>query len=1471
MPLGPPAAMPSPKTQPVQGLPAESSKDSLTFKMDMSIKVDAPVGAMSISPCSRDVVLASRQGLHIIDLDNPYDPPRFLQHLTAWSVADVQWSPHASHPNWVVSTSNQNAIVWNLAMPASKSIEFVLKSHTRAISDINFSAHDPHTLATCSIDSFVHCWDLRTYQRPALSFCDWFAGATQVKFNRRDEHILASAHDKYVYIWDTRMGAKELRKITAHSTKIYGLDWNRTRKTGFLTCALDKSVRFWDYEKTPSSDIPDQVIHTAFPVWRARHTPFGWGVMTMPQRGDTSLYMWDSRAVRASKEPIHKFDGHTDNVKEFVWRWRGGDQDDRDDREFQLISWGLDRELRLWEVDKELTAKVGHDPNKKLRFRITRKGAKYQTYRNEEAIQRAHANELREAAKGIPKFTLTTDGRITPRSGIANGEGGISLLSGTGLGQQLNGTQGLGMAKRLSEDRRFEKSLAGTREGGFMRTRRKTRTEMNPIAWMRGVKIGRKVSEHGQEGSRTSAQGADFTSSWEAPEKLGDEVSYVGSKFRNVKFEKVNIAQRVCTFSLTGPWGVDHRWIFIRAQASFPEGYPTDGESIPEFQLEKTNIIPEEHVELIDIQLKRIASARVSRKRVCLEACLSYLLGEHPADGPLMGSDRDDESTTDDEEIVNISSHGDDEEGMTSHIHRTDQASVPLPTACGVTWSPDGRLICFFPPKEERPKFSLFSTLSMGDNERARGPNGNRMFEGFGRLFLDNAGRDTDTGENGSDSSFSSDSSDADTTIHPGATIGWNLRNVPTHITRGFKRGRSTDRSTQRSTGTGVKTVTAISKGKTLVSIHDMSHLLPAKQSLAVDYRIGEGPEVCRYNAEVAKKHGYPELADIWCLLEMVLCNDVPLNIYQNPKDRFGNWGDKVMVVAKRAALEKSRRDSGLGLDLDDDSDFERMDDVEFWGKVKWGAHPMGGGWLIPQIFAYFESIGDVQMLAMLSCVLTDSEASSGKNHLTETRAIDIPDSKRRSSVSRDYYPNVEMIVQSQQAAFSISPAHHSVSLTPIGPSGSYSSSPGRHFGSDPTHTLAFSAGTTPPGHLFDYGLYSLSSSPEVHHHHTMGNFRRSNSNISANFSRALMGASNASPPSRRRPSPADSLVNAFATSSAVTWGAITTFGSGSKGAAERAVSETMTDDNSSESGDSEYSPDPIIVTMHNSKSFDTEANISSSLLDSSRGALYRAWRDTYANLLYAWGLQTRRLEILKFNSIAFAPSEFDPHQHHSTVSSSPNAGSVYPDFGRHTRRHQSTSSVIGSISRTVATAPAKWDGLEMAGCCNRCGAVLDVTSGAKGECKACKRRQLTMVCVICHTVVKGLYTPCLQCGHVCHAECHRSWFFDINRDEDEYESLEDEGGGMKEKADNVDEECPAGCGCVCVYGAEEKTDEQYSTQATGGSSLSTRGGRSGRPVGVTALESYGAAGMYVKGKGAVMYRPPLVETFSDPWGEHLW
>jgi WD repeat-containing protein 59 len=272
-------------------------------------------------------------------------------------------------------------------------IEHTLHAHTRAITDINFSAHHADILATCAVDGYVHCWDLRRARRPVMTFVDWDAGATQVKWNRQDGHILASSHDRWLRIWDDRKGAYPLRSIEAHSSKIYGVDWNRIRTTGIVTCSLDKSIKFWDYGN--EEDIPERVIRTDFPVWRARHTPFGWGLLAMPQDVPGKFHLYDRRKesnmADSSAPEVAVFPGHGDKqVKEFLWRSRGGITDDGiDNREFQLVSWGEDHELRLQRLDNHTLEAVGYLKGSQLRkkLNVTRKGAVYKTFRNIESSE----------------------------------------------------------------------------------------------------------------------------------------------------------------------------------------------------------------------------------------------------------------------------------------------------------------------------------------------------------------------------------------------------------------------------------------------------------------------------------------------------------------------------------------------------------------------------------------------------------------------------------------------------------------------------------------------------------------------------------------------------------------------------------------------------------------------------------------------------------------------------------------------------------------------------------------------------------------------------------------------------------------------------------------------------------------------------------------------------------------------------
>ncbi len=833
----------------------------------------------------------------------------------------MQWSPFAARNYWIVSTSNQKALVWNLELQTSRApIEHILHAHSRAITDINFSAHHPEMLATCAVDSFVHCWDLRHPARPAMTFCDWFAGATQVKWNRQDSHILASSHDRYLRIWDERKGAYPLRSIEAHATKIYGVDWNRTRPTGVATCSLDKTIKFWDYET--EEDVPERVIRTPFPVWRARHTPFGWGLLAMPQRGNHDLHLYDRRlsgemSRDAAPDAVHSFCGHLNQVKEFLWRSRGGIEDGVDNRDFQLVSWGTDRELRLHKIQPEHLRAVGYEKGKAARkqFNLTRQGASYRTFREPNTPPR-----LTENGRGVKPSDHP--------GGVAPNVRSAHALPGAGFLTTPSGMQGRNVAKK----------------------------GMSLITWMKGVKVGKREggSAYLRQSSRLSVRSSESRAStaWEVPESLGDEITHVGDKFKKVNFEGVDVNARCATVSLNGPWGANGRQVYVKMTITFPSGYPDTAE--PAFALEKTSSFDDESLERISNDIHAIAEAHTARHVGCLEAVLAYLLGERGLEESILSLHDDEfpslkgeESSSDEEDGVGLDFAGTQTQsldlGAADMIGSASaNANVPaIPKACGASWAHDGRLVCFFPTKEETK--SLLSTVTLRDNDRSsKTP---KVFEGFGRLYTDSPEAKKKrsstpalypSDSEGSYTCSSSSDSEEDIGILPD-------RFPPPIAWRGayarFQRSRSAERS-QQSGSVSATNKAGPPKPKSIVSMHGLHDLLPSKRELAEGYvMFGDGPSVCKHNAGVAAKHGYADLSDIWRLVGLILMNDLPLEVMPQPHRR-----EEILVLARRALVRIKRRDSGLDLAFDE---AEAVANPKLKSRVKWGGHPFASLWLI--------------------------------------------------------------------------------------------------------------------------------------------------------------------------------------------------------------------------------------------------------------------------------------------------------------------------------------------------------------------------------------------------------------------------------------------------------------------------------------------------------------------------------------------
>ncbi|KAL8787338.1 MAG: hypothetical protein Q9195_007797 [Heterodermia aff. obscurata] len=1159
---------------------------------------------------------------------------------------------------------------------ARSSIEHVLHAHTRAITDINFSAHHPDVLATCAVDSFVHCWDIRHPARPAITFCDWFAGATQVKWNRQESHIIASSHDKMLRIWDDRKGAYPLRSIEAHATKIYGIDWNRAEPHSLVTCSLDKTIKFWDYDS--ATNKPQKVIHTPFPVWRARHTPFGYGLLAMPQRGDCDLHLYDRRPPHDAQEgdaisPVCSFEGHDDRVKEFLWRPRGATTDGIDSREFQLVSWGSDKMLRLHQVNDGILATVGYQRGRKVKSKInvTRINAAYKTFR--EVVARSPI----EDPDVFERFSLLQSG--------------------------FNSSYDKGSRHGMSKELKIERGL---RDAGPARSmavaRNKDLVDMDPIAWMKGVKIGKRgTSPSGMRRNVSSIFSPKMMGDrlWETFESLGEEITYVGQKFAKVVFDEIDMLNRVVTLSLMGPWSSTGTSTWIKCRLQFPDSYPET--AAPLFAIKESPNTTDEQLKNIDHEIQSITKAYVARQFSSLEAIIHYLLGERDLnrsllwlaarpDGELDVPHNSAESSSDEDDQLQSSQIDMNENLIASNA----EYNVPLPKACGAFWADDGRLVCFFPPRQEKldpliGKLNLKTTSQKG------------VFEGFGRLdqvpVVTKRPSTFDTSDSGnSEFEFLSSSSNSSTSSYGANLSGQLFKSSMTWPLGALDNlhDQSVDES-YRSTGAGEN---PLGSSANYVSIHACHDLLPSKQKLAKEYIISKDhQESCSHNSRVAAEFGAQDTADIWSLVKLIIRKQIPFEVVQDyDKD------ESIVAAARRAVHPLQTRDSAIDLSYD------LAEDLPAAETVQWGGHPFGSRWLV-------DSLEPLGASTTSSCRPQDQWPSSIDSEYSENDA---------------FYP-------SAQVAHGLYSVDSSDLQTAIRPNGSTARS-----STSPSAASPLKESFTPaPRSIFpsidfkqsrttlerqDSQSTSLSVSPEQLRH-----VPRSNSNLASAFAASLSRpfsfstSTSSSPPTqpRKRLSPAGSYLGAHP---GVSWSTASIFSKTSTIAEDPGPAHSLSVSDVEEDIRPVHAPPVFKTKLKNQHQFPDDDSASIPLLNAENEWQYRAYRDAYAHMLFVWGLPIAMCEVLKYNG--------EPTK--TTTKSEPSDLAI----GKPTSHHH------------LAATQHQQQGLHITQTCPTCNSALP-----NGHtCPRCSTspRPRPLICLFCTSLIRGLASPCFSCGHVLHSSC---------------------------------------------------------------------------------------------------------------------
>ncbi|ODV61757.1 Mtc5p ASCRUDRAFT_56190 [Ascoidea rubescens DSM 1968] len=839
--------------------------NSSTFGQLITLTAVSSVTAMAISPWGRDVALAGRQGLYIIDLDDPFHSPRMIPHLTPWEVADIQWCPHPANSSWVVSTSNQKAIIWDLNKPSDSpdAHKHVLHGHSRAITDINFHTKNPNMLATCSVDSYVLIWDLRTKNEvPVLKCSDWRSGATQVKWNFINENIFASSHGSSFYIWDLRNKAQPLYNVQAHEAKINGLDFSKKNEHEIISASNDCTVKYWNYE---NSEEPFATIHTTFPVSRARHLPFGHGCGIMPLRGGhNSIYLCKrpvptpENKVFKLENPVHVFEGHRQPVCDFLWRSRYLN-DDILSSEYQLVTYSRDQKLILWPLNNSTYTRLSYSRNSSYDNHV------FNGKKNSKNGQFDYITYIDEPIDHTNNYNVTLE---------------------------------------------------------------KIRKNNINLKWISGISVGNNY--------------------------LGEEVSHVASMLKSkIRFEHINILKGILTFSLNSPIPSnantlmpekdenERDYLFLRISFKFPKTYPRKG--YPKFFIEDTKEI--DHQNLLDIRerLDVISKKYTQEYSVCIEPCLRYLLGftvsledmndtvTNPdinrVDDEINSFANDKYQYKDDNDLDNESVSDYDEINPKYDINRLlENVKIPSPIKSAGRWTASNELVCFnnFPDdimvtkvdgyimKTNKSKMSYQLKTVKVKNELLSLFNKDSGLESESDEVDDTDLRkywkdmcDLDTGSN-TDLGFMQ------------ASEGMNQFNFYP-IVGGIR------------AATNFNNKTIETNIKDIIGKVDFSHLIPSKKELAHNYRLlledYSADKIALYNSFVTSHYEYDELSDAWRAIHVALMKHPQAN---NKK-------------------------------------IEMNDDLQAFD---WEYYSNFTDELVLDLFSYFCRTDNVQMFAMMSCLL---------------------------------------------------------------------------------------------------------------------------------------------------------------------------------------------------------------------------------------------------------------------------------------------------------------------------------------------------------------------------------------------------------------------------------------------------------------------------------------------------------------------
>lgn len=888
------------------------------------------------------------------------------------------------------------------------------------------------------------------------------------------------------------------------------------------------------------------------------------------------------------------------------------------------------------------------------------------------------------------------------------------------------------------------------------------RPDTDPISWMKSVKIG---------------------ASWDI-DSLAEELTLVADKFKRIDFETINITQRRATVSLQSPWGEDKtNPVYMRLDFKFPKLYPKDAQAIVHVQ--RTNSIASELQKSLSVDINAITEAYKDCGRGCLEAIFRYVLREQTLDQIIAMTLHDSMSESRliaaADGVGDASEDSDDDEiGPNTRTHLIDP--VPLTKGCAALWAENGKLICFFEPKEKASP-SLLYPLGTG---RLDDPDTRRLFGGFGRFQVDSPSRKTrerpstaeeDSGSEASEQSslFSSSTSSSDSSLGLGLDKTNALWQRPRLIPeQQYKSADGSQKSTVQDTVRGSETTK-----KTIVTVHDFSHILPAQNGIASEYRlVGDIAVIAQHNLSVAERHSLWTISGTWRLVH---------NFFSLPTP--SSTDAKTSEFIKHLETDGPTGQAVL----------KSSPDI-----VPWMDH-IAVTQVFPSLLQFYEQTSDVQMLGMLAGVFLQTQATKlkelsnpaaspntdfHKDNRTNHGKLDFRFHPPQYSGGNQAEQQMNIELAAERISHSQSPNDRIGDRPDAIKHYAFSKTSSRRTASTNVSSRAPSVlvhNTSGPASAINSTVVSLAGSPENYRIAT----RKSEPVINYPVATASLQALAKSRP----PSPTGSSLRKF----------MPTYDS------VRAA-KVSPDSDASRFSRAATKPSLSLGNMHTSSN---ESQISDSHNVQPRSVLKNGKKKSSSNRTGKKKLKTRFADprMITQKGPVVPDSEYLMFCRRCVSYAEQYAAQL--EVWRLWIQRAEFIKLCGEISTQLDTIDQGYSNnyqsttdeacLAFRWCCPSCGsymAPIEKNGIAIGwQCVAAEcpshisKLSKKQRCAVCETVVRGLSVPCTQCGHITCWQCAEEWF---GSHQARSSASSNSTSSIATKQLGLDIICPAGCGCHC-------------------------------------------------------------------------